>query len=160
MKKVFISVFVVCTISCSLKRNEKTSFPLFNLLLVDSSTIFNTNNISTGKPIVFMYFSPDCEHCEESTKSLLLNMNSLRQVQFYLVTTDPFDRLKAFYERNKLIKYPNIVLGRDFKSFFPLHFKTDVVPLLVIYDKRKQLKVAFVGGFDVNKFIKVVHDLQ
>jgi thiol-disulfide isomerase/thioredoxin len=136
--------------------SDKT-MPSFDIMEVDSTTIFNTKDIPGGKPVVLMYFSPDCEHCQHLTEELLKNIDSLKQMQLVMFTSLPFDKLKNFYTYYKLSEYKNITVGRDYEFFFSRHFGSQYVPYLAIYDRRKKLVKVFDGGTKVSTLIQLIN---
>src|SRR5579864_2134147 len=133
MKQLTLIISIIFLIACRQSRQEP-HLPFFNLLLSDSITRLNTAMIPEGKPTILLYFSPDCEHCQHETESLLHSMDSLKKIHFYFITTDSFDRMRVFYQHYKIHNYPNITIGRDYRFFFPNHFGSPVPPYLVIYD--------------------------
>ncbi|HMH21383.1 MAG TPA: thioredoxin-like domain-containing protein [Puia sp.] len=159
MKQIIYLVIFGGLSACALKTEEKGDLPSFNLLLVDSTTVLNTSTIPDGKTISLLFFSPDCEHCQEETESIIKNMNSLKNVQFYFVTIDPFDRLKIFNQYYQLSQYTNIILGRDYTFSFPKYFDIKTTPFLAIYNKHKQLKVVLKGAFKVGRIIEEINKL-
>lgn len=122
------------------KRAAKPQMPVLRLLLVDSSQ-FGTIHIPEGKPSVLIFFSPDCDHCQRETKSIVENIDSLRDVNLLFITIDPFDRMKLFNEVYQLHRYSNIKVGRDYPFLFPYNFKNAQPPCNVIYDRHKRLEV-------------------
>jgi len=134
------------------------TLPAFNILEVDSTTVFNTDKLPSGKPIVLMYFSPDCEHCQHQTEEILKNMDSLKQVRFVMLTALPFDKMKNFYSFYKLSNYKNIIMGRDYEFFFSRHYGSQYVPYLAIYDRHKKLLKVFDGGTKVSTLIELVNE--
>jgi len=159
MKNTIIATLLVLTfIGC--QRQAKETMPSFNLLLTDNTTVLNTGHIPTGKPVMLVYFSPDCDHCQKVTEDLLKNIKALSNVQFYFLTIDPLDRLKVFNEYYGIDKYPNITLGRDYEFFFYQHFdKTGITPYLVLYDRHKDLKVLYPGGTEAKTIIEAIEKL-
>lgn len=131
--------------------------PAFNLMEVDSTTIFNTKDIPSGNPVILMYFSPECEHCQKMTEALLQNMDSLKNVQFVMLTSLPFNLMKTFYEYYKIANYKNITMGRDYDFFFSRHFGSNYVPYLAVYDRNKKLLKVYDGGTKVSTLIQVVN---
>lgn len=113
--------------------------PAFNMLLLDSTTVFNTYNIPKGQPIVIMTFMPDCDHCQKLTEKLLNGMDTLKHIRFYLVSPMEIKDLKKFYEKFELSKYPNIVIGKDKEYFGPSFYQIKYVPFIALYDKNKLL---------------------
>lgn len=113
--------------------------PAFNILLLDSATVFNTFDIPKGKPIVIMTFMPDCDHCQKLTEKLLKGMDTLKNIRFYLVSPMEIKDIKRFSEKYELSKYHNIVIGKDKDYFGPTFYQVRYVPFLALYDKDKQL---------------------
>jgi len=159
MKKFpLISVLLLLT-CCHFKSKEGNKLPSFDLLLSDSVTRFNTDQITEGKPIILMYFSPDCEHCQQETEGLLHHMDSLKEVKFIFFTNDPINRLEAFNKYYKIYNYPNIILGQDYRYFFPGHFKGAFPPYLVIYNQYKRERAIFSGEASTIQIISFINNL-
>lgn len=153
MKRMII-LLLIAIVSFSCKREfrpvvktglEGHPLPAFNILLPDSLTVFNTVNIPKGRPIVLLYFSPNCPYSQAEMRNIIKNMSTLKNVWFCILTNWPFRQLKGFYAYFKLNKYPNVIVGEDFENFFPQQYKPIGVPFTVIFNKDQKLKKAFLG---------------
>jgi thiol-disulfide isomerase/thioredoxin len=149
-----LSLFVCCHRN-NLPRTglEGKAMPSFNVLSSDSTTWLNTNNIPKGKPIVVLLFQPYCPYCRTETESIIKNMKSLQNVNFYLLTSSPFDEMRAFYKNFELQKYKNITVGIDTGFYLIKYFKISGVPFTAIYTDKKILKQTFSGAVEA-KMIK------
>jgi thiol-disulfide isomerase/thioredoxin len=149
MKLILVfAIFLI--LSCNSSQPTKTglegkTLPTFNLLLADSTTWFNTKNIPEGKPTVLISYSPRCPYCRAQMEEIVEDIDKLKEIQFYLITTYPFQEMKHFYAQYKLNKYNNIISGRDTANFLANYFEATAVPYLAIYGKEKKLKEVFVG---------------
>lgn len=125
----------------SLPYKLKPVLPQFRIMLTDSSTIFNSVSIPEGRPIVLMLFSPVCEHCSEAMASLLKDMDRLKDIRFYLISTvQSMTAIRKFYNDLDLGKYKNIeAIGWDFDYFYMENYFTLSVPDFAVYDKNKKL---------------------
>jgi len=159
MKYLSIALLPLLLIACRSDSAGDETLPAFDILLTDSSTLLNTRAISGDTPVVLLYFSPDCSHCQAETETILRHMNLLKKIRFYFVTTDPIDRLKAFIGYYKLDRYPNIILGRDEQFFILRHFKGAYPPYLVLYDRHKKQKAAFQGDITADQIISSISNL-
>ena len=140
-----ITAFVVVLSSCQWFHHGPT-IPEFTLQSVDSTTIIDTKNIPKGKPIIFVYFSPDCEHCQKQTEEWIAHSDFIRSARFYFVSLDSLSRIRLFNDIYKIYKYPNIVLAKDNTySFFNI-YKPSGTPYLIVYDKEKMLRYVMPGG--------------
>jgi len=131
--------------------------PAFNLLSTDSSKVFNTYNIQPGRPTVFIYFSPECDHCQQSIKDLAAHADSLNDATIYLATFTPLWELSEFIVNYKLQDFKNWRFGKDYQYFFPLYYGTRSVPFMVVYDKNKKLVAGKEGGFKTSELIQLIH---
>lgn len=150
MKNAFIYFVAFILVGCFGKEPEKTGLegkplPSFKLFLADSTTYFDTKNIPLGKPVVLFYFGPHCPYSKSQMEEIVNNMQSLRDIQFYIFTTWPFRELKQFCAKYELKKYPNIVAGVDYTNFFAAYFSAQGVPYTAIYGKNRVLRECFIG---------------
>jgi hypothetical protein len=145
MKKASIYLLLFFEIiSCNIKRDATQTeaiknLPSFNIIPLDSSRSYNSILIKEGTPLVFLYFRTDCPHCNNETKELLKNIKSLKNVNFYFLTSDAMSELKEFNNYYHLTNYKNIFLARDDKFSFAKTFRPKYVPFIAIYDKQKKL---------------------
>ena len=135
------------------------TLPAFNIRLMDSVTIFNTYNIPEGKPTAIIFFDPDCKHCRTTMTRLLSGMDSIKNIQFYLVTPrNNMTPVRNFYAEFKLADYKNIqVLGRDYEYFFFGYYKTKFFPDIALYDEHKKLVKLIEGEFTASDLYKLLH---
>ena len=147
---LFTLLGVITSESYSIKGPVKTGMegrllPPFDLLLTDSSTLFNTRNIPQGKPFVIIGFSPFCIHCQQETREIIKHIDQLKNIQIYLVTPFAFKDMKAYYNTFHLEKFPNIIMGKDSKNYFLTYFKSTGIPYTAIFDPNKRLKLIIRG---------------
>ena len=137
---------------------EGRPLPSFDLLLVDSITHFNTRDIPTGKPIIFIGFSPTCAHCQNETKEITSHIDQLKGALIYFVTPVEHEMIDEYYSYFGLSKHPNIVMGFDLNNFFFPYFKATGTPYTAIYDSKKRLKEVIANRFNINELIKAVNE--
>ena len=180
MKKVILFFVILCSLATTAEaQNKKISpggdppppedtlkpyqkyptLPAFNILEMDSATIFNTYNIPEGKPIALMLFSPDCKHCKRTIKALEAGMDSIQNIQFYLVTASHnIADIKEFYEKHHIADYKNIKLvGRDMEFFYFSYYGAKFVPDIALYDEHKKLVKLIEGETNASEVYKYIH---
>jgi len=163
MKYFFILILLITTWGCIDREPVKTGregkgLPSFDLLLYDSTTYFNTNNIPAGEPVVLFYFSPQCPYCRAQMEEIIKDISTLKNIRFYVFTTWPFREMKDFYNHYQLYKYPNIMVGVNYTNFFIDYFKVQGVPYTAIYSKDKHLNNAFLGKIHVKQIKKIAEE--
>lgn len=135
---------------CYARVPEKTGLegkpiPHFTILYPDSTTYFNTEHIALGTPAVFVYFGPYCVFSRAQTQEIVDNMDKMKDIHFYFVSTGDIKDLRDFAQNYHLDKYPNVTIGQDYTKFFADHYEASVVPFIAIYTKDGKLNSAFVG---------------
>ena len=170
MKNLFIALFLIITIPAigynqtnydTLPPYLKTKeIPNFNVLECNStkgdSVWINNKSLPANRPIVFVYFSPECSHCEYETEEIKKYMDSLSNAFFIFVSYHPLEKIKEFYDKYGLAKYPNIRVGRDLKYFIPSFFRVEFTPFVGVYNKNQSFVKAYKSGADMNELIGLV----
>jgi thioredoxin-related protein len=148
MKKLSILILLLVTISCiHAQKADTTGIPKYRLLNQDS--VFVTNaKLKKAKPVMIIYFSPDCSHCqrltyemkEEFTKEAKGKLKTLSGTQIIMATWTQYKAIQVFYHDFDLVKYPNITVGTEGDTMTLLHYyKVTSTPYIAIYSKSGQL---------------------
>jgi thioredoxin-related protein len=98
-----------------------------------------------------MVFSPDCDHCKHETEELIKNIEKFKKIQILMVTWQPFEEMKKFYEEYQLSRFSNIIVTKDQSFFLPPFFDIHNLPFLVFYDKHGKLISVFEGNLPMDK---------
>lgn len=138
------------------------NLPAFNVLLRDSSGIFNTFNIPKGKPSALILFSPDCKHCIEFTGTLIRNIDSLKDVNIYMISMlQNITIMRNFIETYGLDRYSNIkVVGCDYEFFYLTYFAPMQLPAAAIFDADKKFVRLLDGNVSVNALYMNTHPVN
>lgn len=129
--------------------------PAFNILTIDSS-YFAKENLPKNRPVVIIYFSPDCGHCQYEAKQIVQHMDSLKNAFFIWVSFHPLDQIKEFYKTYGLDKFDNIKIGRDLKYFIPSFYKVEQTPFMAIYNSKGIFTKEFREGAKAEELIAVL----
>jgi len=164
MKYSFIYLIVVIYFySCGnsqleIKLAKIQKLPSFTLLSPDSNSYIDTRNIPEGSPLVFIYFSPDCEHCQRLTQSILDNNTKFKNSKIYLVSNESCEEINKFCAYFKLSKKDNVFVGKDSQYSFYNKYLPTGTPYIVVYNSRKDLKRIYEGDIDVNYLITALKE--
>ena len=127
------------------KVHDKKLLPEFNILLADSVTCIHTKNIPEGTPVVLFYFNPHCPYCRAQIAEITENMDELKGIRFYMITSFPLSDMKRFLSENQASKYQNITIGRDPSNYLNDYFNIGEGHYMAIYGKDKRLTSTFRG---------------
>ncbi len=127
--------------------------PKFTIYKAPDSTAFTREDIRKKKPVMFMVFSPDCEHCQQETKELLASIHRFHDTQIIMITSLPFEEMMEFDRNYKIANYPQITMGRDNSYFFPVFFRVKNFPSIFLYDKKGNLQKSFEGSVSIDSLL-------
>lgn len=130
--------------------------PPFKIQLMDSVTWFSKADLSSKKPTLVIYFSPDCGHCQLETENIISNMKALRDVQIVMTTTRPFEDVKNFYDHYLLGRFPNIKYGVDPSRFVVNFYNVEFTPFTAFYNKKGKLTKVYSGGINWSELLSVI----
>lgn len=119
--------------------SQSNKVPPFQIIQ-PKGTIFKAENLPLGKPIVIIYFSPECEECQQLTKELLERINEFNKASIAMITYLPKDMVVQFATAFHLDKYSNIYIGTEGNSFFVgNYYKVGELPFIALYNKNGDL---------------------
>ena len=115
---------------------KDSSLPNFKLLLSDSST-FTRASLHKNKPVIIVYYNPDCSHCQATAEEFQKKMSNLpKDVQMLWVTyLAPFDEINTFAKQYGFDKDKNVHFGKDTEYYIPSFFRVEYTPFVAAYDK-------------------------
>jgi thiol-disulfide isomerase/thioredoxin len=159
MKKV---VFVFCFTFAAIISNAQTFVdpvapyqkdslaPVFNLILTNGKD-YSDKQLPKNKPIVFIYFSPDCGHCQVEAEHITKEMKLIEEAFYVWVSYRDMEDIKAFGEKYKFSDYNNMVIGRDPAYAIPSFFRVRFTPFVAVYNKERKLIQTFESGATVDQ---------
>jgi thioredoxin-related protein len=161
MKKILYIIFCSILVGCNVPWQQTPTkgyerLPNLNMLLLDSSTVLNTQRLPKDRPLIFLYFSPDCTDCQEQASELLGNMRQLKNVTIVYVSPMPLSEIRIFCYRFKLTDYSNILVANDYNYSFFSTYKIQAFPYIIIYNKEHELTKLFIGEVEFDKILNAV----
>ena len=145
ISKVILSVlfplFLILASADTLKAQNAGNgkVPPFGMLQ-SNGKVFRAQNLPFGKPIVLIYFSPECDHCEKLMKSLFARIKDFDKASIAMITFLPVEKVSKFVRDYNVGKYPNIFVGTEGTSFFVRnYYKIMDLPFVALYDKNGNL---------------------
>lgn len=132
------------------------AIPAFTVYTVPDSIAFTNKDLLKNKPLIIMFFSPDCEHCQKETKELLAYKEELKNIQILMVSPSSYSMIKQFYQEYALSTMQNIKLGNDLNYALGSIYQLRTFPSMFIYDQSGKLAKAFVGNIGVPAILNAV----
>ena len=124
--------------------------PPFQMMQANGK-IFRAQDLPMGKPILLVYFSPECDHCEKMLQSFFKKTTDFQKASIAFITYLPVDKVSKFTKDYHLAKYPNMVAGTEGSTFFVRnYFRIKELPFAALYTKNGDLVVTYEKEVELN----------
>jgi len=162
MKHFIIYTIFALLIGCYPKPGKDlltniSTLPSFRIISLDSSKCVNTDDIPTGKPILFMYFSPDCDICQQETEDIIQHLDELEHTDIYMIANESAEASRNFCQTFCLDTVKNIFIGTDYDYSFFKVYSPRGIPFLAIYDSNRNLKKIYREKTPASFIVKALH---
>ena len=165
MKKILFLLLIVFCVSSIYAQKEKippyqkdSMLPIFSMLETDSTTWFNTTDFPNDKPVVIVYFNPECGHCQLTAHDFMEKKDEFKDVFFVWVTyRATMDEIKKFGDDAKMFDDNNIRLGKEMKYTIVPFFSVQYTPYIAVYNESHKLVQTFDGGTDPATILNLLH---
>jgi thiol-disulfide isomerase/thioredoxin len=97
--------------------------------------------LNKDKPVMIIYFSPDCTHCEHLMEILKPQMKFLKYVQVVMITyVQQMKPIEDFYKKYNLKKHPNFTVGTEgYSLVVQRYYQLRITPYIALYGRDHKL---------------------
>ena len=149
--KILGAFFIAMFISAEVKSQ---ALPSFEMKLTNGKA-FSSQSLSHTKPLIIIYFAPDCEHCQVLMNEIFKKISSFKNAQFVMVTFKPLNEVAEFENLYQTNKYQNITVGTETPIFFfRRYYQVDNTPFTALYDKNGKLVISYKKETPVDDLVK------
>lgn len=139
----FVSALIFLISSISYSQSGKV--PPFRIMQA-SGKLFLAGNLPQGKPIIIIYFSPDCNECHDLTRQLLKRITEFNNTSIAMITNMPLEQVKHFVDEFQLEKYSNLYVGTEgYSSFVGGYYHVEKIPFMALHNKNGDLIKVYRG---------------
>lgn len=118
---------------------QTQALPSFEIIL-SSRKAFSQADIPKGKPVIIIYFDPECDHCQKLMDELFKKILQFKKAEIVMVTYKPLDELPPFEKKYAITKFPNIHVGTEGAVFFLRdYYGLTKMPFVALYNKKGTL---------------------
>ncbi len=139
-KRILISIFAgLLLIISQSSYSQQGKIPPFKIIKYDG-TIFRAQDLPMGKPVIIIYFSPDCEECQKFTEEIIQRIDDFWKASIVMVTYLPVQNVAQYVSKYKLNIYPNFFVGTEGSSFIVrYYYNIEKFPFVALYTKSGDL---------------------
>jgi thioredoxin-related protein len=109
--------------------------PPFRMMQANGK-VFKAEDLPIGKPIIIIYFSPDCDHCNILMRDFFKHQESFKNASIAMVTYLPVDDVRKFSQKYNVSKHTNLYVGSEGSTLFLKNYYTlTQMPFIALYTK-------------------------
>ena len=148
MKKLYLLLCLIIAAGCSQAQTPpaNSGLPPYHILTTDSVYV-TPANLKKNKPVMVIYFSPDCSHCQHLMYEMKPKMKQFGDIQIVMVTFTEYNMLKMLKNFNRdfdLAKYHNLTVGTEGHTYVvQKYYQVTTTPYIAVYDHQGNLVKAF-----------------
>lgn len=121
---------------------DSAHIPQFTIVLA-SGRHFTKADLDPHKPVMIVYYSPTCEHCQHFGQDLAAHIDQFKGVQIVMVTFRPLNEV-AEYARICHLEHSGAYVGSEGLTWVVQHHYNVVnFPFVAAYDKQWRLTGIF-----------------
>lgn len=130
---------------------QSGKLPPFSILQPNGKK-FRAQNLPFEKPIIIIYFSPDCEDCLLFMDKFFNRINDFNKASVVMITYLPIENVAKFDVKYKTGRYKNITVGTEGSSFFVKdYYKIMDMPFAALYDKNGNIQISYQKNIPLNE---------
>lgn len=136
------------------------TIPPFKIKLTNGG-IFTSANLEKNKPVVIIYFAPDCDHCQKLMNAFFKRSGDFKNAQIIMVTFKPLNDVKQFERFYQTAKYKNIKVGiEDPVFYFRYYFELENTPFTALYNKNGKQVYTWRKETPITELVTKLHQLK
>ena len=154
---IVLMLLIAWNLNSKAKQRAKIRYlPRLALTLPDNTVVY-TDHLS-GKPMLLILFSTECEHCSYQAREISSNAEEFLDTNILFVTTESHVSIESFISANELVKSPNLVFAKITSSSALENFGTSVFPHLFIYNSEQILIHEFKGATKISTILRHINE--
>lgn len=123
--------------------------------------IFGSRELKGGRPVLLVYFAPDCDHCMVLLDAFFKQTATFRNAEIVLISFKPVQQMLPFEKKYGTAQYANMHVGTEGFSFFLRnHFRLQKTPFVAVYDRQKKLVCSFRETTPLSEIIACFKTIQ
>ncbi len=145
MKRILFFLSLIITVGCSRAQNSANIQRIPDYRILDADSVYRTPaNLKKNQPVMIVYFSPDCSHCQHLFNEIKGQMKNFSKIQIVMVSAVDYRMIKGFYKDFGISAYPNITVGTEGNSYKVLqYYNVKTTPYIAIYNHQHKLLKAY-----------------
>ena len=150
---LFLAIVCMLVFLFSEAQAQSDKLPPFRIMQPNGK-VFKAEYLPFEKPIVIIYFSPDCDDCLSFMDSFFKKIDAFNKASLVLITFMPIEYLTKFSSKYRISNYKNIYIGTEGSTYFVRdYFKMKGIPFAALYDKNGNIISSYCKDIPLDNII-------
>lgn len=151
-----LSLVVLGGYSQGAAKKSTPDLPEFKIMQT-SGVYLQKKDLPANKPLVLVYFSPNCDHCIVLMDQLFPKINEFNKATLLFVTFVNPQELIPFEKKYNTMSHPNIFVGSEGLAYTLKNFyRLEKTPFTALYNKQGKLVASYKKDTPVNEVIALL----
>lgn len=146
MKNIFLLLSLIVVAGCTRAQDVSKiqNIPPYRIVSAPDSAIKVPANLKKNQPVMIVYFSPDCSHCQHLMYEMKGQIKDFSKIQVVMISAVDYRMIKGFYRDFGISEYPNFTVGTEGYTYQVLkYYNVKMTPYIAIYDHKHKLLKAY-----------------
>lgn len=113
-------------------------------MVQENGVTYTYKDLPSNKPVILIYFAPDCEHCQKLLNRLFIKIKEFTKAEIILITFKPLSDVKGFVQQYKTYKYKNVKVGTEGNSYLiRYYYNLSKTPFTALFNRNKKLVISY-----------------
>ncbi len=149
-----ITVFITAAVFVKL---DAQSLPSFTMQLTNGKTI-DSKDMLSRKPLLLVYFSPDCEHCQKLIREMLSKIDMFKRTNILLVTFFPLKDAINFERDYNIKSYANISVAKETQPLYlRKYYNLQHTPFTALFNAKGALEISYKDETPIDDLLKHIN---
>ena len=150
---IFLAALLGLSILGACKHTPQPNMPDFAFLQLNANNVYSRDEVKNDKSTLFIFFNPDCDHCQAEAASMKLYKKEFAQHRIIWVAVSDEDKMNTFDDTYQL-SAQGMILLRDVDKKAAKWFAVKDVPTMMVYNKDAELVAKYSGAADAKQLLK------
>lgn len=133
--------------------------PAFGMTM-SNGRYFTAADIPKGRPVLLIYFAPDCDHCHTLMNAFFQRAPEFEKAEVIMVTFKPVSELTAFEQAYQTFLYSNIKVGTEGNTaYLRMFYKLQNTPFTALYNREGKLVKSYRKSPILNDLLTLLKQL-
>lgn len=160
-RRVWLGVlFIPWLLAFSTVTAQPRKLPPFRMV-TDHGAVFKAEELPLSKPVVLIYFSPDCDHCQTLMRDYFARAREFDKASVVMITYLPPERVTRFCRTYHTQQYPNLFVGTEGTGFFVRnYYSVKTLPFAAVHDRSGHLIKTYNRDIPLNEIAALLKKMK